>query len=83
MEIQKLSHYLSSIPIELSVSQLVKDLILEKAAQNPEEQVKSLQDCFKNYLVQPISNLSATKQLVGRKKLIVDLLPDKKEIIFK
>ena len=82
LEIEGFSLFLQKRSLELTISQPVKDFILEEALKNPEEQVKSLQDCFKKYFAQPIGNLIATNQLAGKKKLIADFDPQKKQVIF-
>lgn len=83
LEIEELAFHLSRISLELTVSQPTKDFILKEAAKNPEEQVKSLQDCFKKNLVNPLSNLFATGQLTGKKKLIISFDLEKNQITFK
>lgn len=82
LEIEAFSLHLKKYLLELTVQPPVKDFILEETAKNPEEQVKSLQDCFKKHLANPIGNLLATGQLTGQKKLIVTLDAQKK-VIFK
>ena len=80
LEIEGFSFFLKKTSLELTVNQPVKDFILEEALKNPEEQVKSLQDCFKKYLVQPIGNLLATGQLTKRRELIAALDLEKKVV---
>ncbi|TSC74932.1 MAG: ATP-dependent Clp protease, protease subunit [Parcubacteria group bacterium Gr01-1014_44] len=81
IQIEELTLFLAKVPLALEISQPVKDFILEETAKKPEEQVKSLQDCFKKYLVDPIGNLLTTGQLTGHKKITVVL--EKNEIVFK
>lgn len=83
LEVEELSFSLAKLSLKFTVDQSVKDFILKEAAKNPEEQVKSLQDCLKKYLVAPIGNLLATGQLTEKKKLSAVFDSNKKQVIFK
>lgn len=83
LELQGLYLYLKKISLKLTVSQSVEDFILEETAKHPEEQVKSLQDCFKKYLVSPIGNLLSTGQLISKKQITAVFDFNTKQIVFK
>lgn len=73
LKINELELYLQKFTVQLKVEEPVKIFILKEAAKKPDEQAKSLTDCFKKYLAQPIGNLLITGQLTNKKRLHVSL----------
>jgi len=82
LKIRALALFLEKRLVQLEVGIPVKNFILEEAAKNLEGQAKSLQDCFKKYLAEPVGNLLVSGQLTDKKKLKVLWNTDKKQIIF-
>lgn len=69
IQIEEFSFYLKKRSLYLTITQPVRDLILQEITKNPEEQVKALHDCFKKYLMEPIGNLISTEQLKDTRRI--------------